>query len=57
VALFILGGERLQVPDLETWAHGEPAWDSTPLLSRVRGKKGPGRRLAQRSAAPVVPGD
>jgi MFS family permease len=57
VALFILGGERLQVPDLETWAHGEPAWDSTPLLSRLRGKKGPGRRLPQRSAAPVVPGD
>jgi MFS family permease len=39
VALFILGGERLQAPDLETWTHGEPAWDSTPLLSRLRGKK------------------
>jgi MFS family permease len=39
-ALFFLGGERLQVPDLETWAHGEPAWDSTPLFSRLRGKNG-----------------
>jgi hypothetical protein len=38
--LFVLGGERLQAPDLETWTDGEPAWDSTPLLSRLRGKKG-----------------
>jgi MFS family permease len=40
IALFVLGGERLQAPDLETWTDGEPAWDSTPLLSRLRGKKG-----------------
>jgi MFS family permease len=41
LALFILGGERLQAPDLKTWADdGELAWDSTPLLARLRGKKG-----------------
>lgn len=39
VAIFVLGAERLQVPDLETWTDGEPAWESTPLFSRVRGKK------------------
>jgi hypothetical protein len=37
-AVFVLGAQRLQVPDLETWTHGEPAWDSTPLLARLRGK-------------------
>ena len=39
LAIFILGGERLQKPDLESWTHGEPAWESTPLFSRLRGKK------------------
>ncbi len=39
IALFFLGGERLQVPDLRTWTDGEPAWDSTPLLSRLRDKE------------------
>jgi MFS family permease len=39
VAVFVLGGERLQTPDLETWTDGEPAWESTPLFSRLRGKK------------------
>jgi hypothetical protein len=40
VALFVLGGERLQAPDLKTWADdGEVAWDSTPLLARLREKK------------------
>lgn len=39
VTLFILGGERLQVPDLESWTDGEPAWESTPLLARLRGRK------------------
>jgi hypothetical protein len=38
VAVFVLGGERLQDPDLETWTNGEPAWESTPLFSRLRGK-------------------
>jgi MFS family permease len=40
IALFVLGGERLQAPDLDTWTDGEPAWDSTPLFSRLRDKKG-----------------
>jgi MFS family permease len=40
-AVFVLGGERLQAPDLETWDQdGEPAWESTPLLARLRGKRG-----------------
>jgi hypothetical protein len=40
-AVFVPGGERLQAPDLETWDQdGEPAWESTPLLSRLRGKRG-----------------
>jgi MFS family permease len=39
VAIFVLGAERLQAPDLETWTHGEAAWESTPLLGRLRGKK------------------
>ena len=38
VAVFVLGGERLQDPDLETWTNGESAWESTPLFSRLRGK-------------------
>jgi len=41
LAVFVFGAERLQVPDLETWTEGEPAWESTPLLSRLRGKKVP----------------
>jgi MFS family permease len=36
VALFVLSGGRLQVPDLERWTGGEPAWESPPLLSRLR---------------------
>jgi hypothetical protein len=40
VELFVLGGERLQAPDLKTRADdGEVAWDSTPLLARLRDKK------------------
>jgi MFS family permease len=40
VTLFVLGGERLQAPDLKTWTYdGEVAWDSTPLLARLRDKK------------------
>jgi MFS family permease len=40
VTLFVLGGERLQAPDLKTWTDdGELAWDSTPLLARLRDKK------------------
>jgi MFS family permease len=33
-AVFLLSGGRLQAPDLDRWAEGEPAWDSPPLLSR-----------------------
>jgi MFS family permease len=39
LAVFVLGAERLQDPDLETWTNGEPAWESTPLFSRLHGKK------------------
>jgi MFS family permease len=39
LAVFVLGAERLQAPDLESWQEGEPAWESTPLLSRLHGKK------------------
>ena len=34
--LFVLGSGRLQTPDLERWAGGEPAWMSPPLLGRLR---------------------
>jgi MFS family permease len=34
--LFALGRGRLQTPDLERWAEGEPAWTSPPLLARPR---------------------
>jgi hypothetical protein len=33
---FLFGGTRLQVPDLERWQSGEPAWTSPPLLARLR---------------------
>lgn len=36
VALYTLGGGRLPTPDLERWANGEPAWESPPLLARLR---------------------
>jgi MFS family permease len=40
LAVFVLGGGRLQAPDLETWQNdGEPAWESPPLLARLRGSK------------------
>ncbi|MCU1491145.1 MAG: Drug resistance transporter EmrB/QacA subfamily [Acidimicrobiaceae bacterium] len=38
-AVFVLGGGRLQIPDLERWQeHGEPAWVSPPLLARLSGR-------------------
>ena len=41
VTLLVLGVERLQVPDLKTWTDdGGLAWDSTPLLARLRDKEG-----------------
>jgi MFS family permease len=45
LAVFILGGERLQAPDLKAWNdEGEPAWESTPLFGRLRGRCCPSRR-------------
>jgi MFS family permease len=40
VALFVLGGGRLQTPDLERWTGGEPAWESLPLFAWLRGAGG-----------------
>lgn len=38
-ALWVLGGARLQDPDLRRWnEEGEPAWNSPPLLARPRGR-------------------
>lgn len=40
IAMFVLGGARLQRPDLEAWDSGdEPAWYSPPLLAGLRGEK------------------
>ena len=44
IAVCWLGGNRLPTPDLERWNSGEPAWESPPLLSRLR---------AARAAAPA----
>jgi predicted MFS family arabinose efflux permease len=42
-ALFVLGGGRLQEPDLERWqGEGEPAWVSPPLLAAARRRGQPG---------------
>jgi MFS family permease len=36
-SVFVLGGARLQRPDLEQWERGDgPAWDSPPLVARGR---------------------
>jgi MFS family permease len=40
VALFVLGGARLQPPDLDRWEEGEIAWDTPPLLGAVRTPRG-----------------
>jgi MFS family permease len=48
LALFILGRGRLQVPDLERWTAGEPAWHSPPLLARLSGRLGAARTLPGR---------
>jgi hypothetical protein len=37
VTVFLLGGAKLQAPDLERWEKGEePAWDSPPLFDLPR---------------------
>ncbi len=39
VALYALGGARPQTPDLDRFLAGEhPAWDSPPLLAKLRGR-------------------
>ena len=44
VAIYALGGARPQTPDLESFVDGDaPAWDSPPLLARVRRQRGAGR--------------
>jgi predicted MFS family arabinose efflux permease len=49
-AIFLLGGARLQRPNLERWNdEGESAWSSPPLLARLREE--PERHV---SAAPAV---
>ncbi len=56
VALYVAGGGRLHVPDLERWVAGEPAWHSPPLFARLgrgqlgRGRLGRGRPAAGRAA-------
>ena len=43
LGLFVLGRAPLQRPALERWEAGdEPAWDSPPVLARLRGRGGPG---------------
>jgi MFS transporter len=41
LALLALGGQRLHKPDLEPWTQGEPAWESMPLLHRLRDRNQP----------------
>jgi MFS family permease len=48
--LFMLGGGRLQTPDLSAWEHGEPAWQSPPLLAAARADS----RRDRRGASPLV---
>ncbi|GIH15164.1 MFS transporter [Rugosimonospora africana] len=36
IALYALGGVRPPAPALQRWFGGEPAWDSPPLLTKVR---------------------
>ena len=49
--LFVLGSGRLQTPDLERWAGGEPAWMSPPLLGRLRRAPAPEEHARRPSAA------
>jgi hypothetical protein len=48
IALLRLGGRGLQVPDLERWQQGEPAWESPRLAARLRDHEpGPAIRPAR----------
>jgi len=57
-ALFVLGGARLQRPDLEQWQdEGEPAWDSPVLLSAIRSGEPTSDDLSGNTRErPTVPG-
>lgn len=59
LAMFLGGGARLQVPDLERWTAGEPAWHSPPLLARLRGGQpaAAGAAAAGREPAPDAEAD
>jgi MFS family permease len=42
VTVFVLGDARVERPDLERWQEGEePAWESPPLLARLRARRRP----------------
>jgi hypothetical protein len=41
LGIFVLGGGRLQAPDLDAWSDGERAWESPPLLGRLRREQAP----------------
>jgi hypothetical protein len=46
VVLYVLGGARAQAPDIDLFLAGErPAWDSPPLLARLR-RHAPRTRVA-----------
>jgi hypothetical protein len=53
LALLIAGGGRLQVPDLERWSAGEPAWHSPPLFGRFRRGRPATAGAAAAEPAPV----
>lgn len=46
VALYVLVGGRLPTPDLDAWTSGEPAWESPPLLARLRRPPAPAPDVA-----------
>lgn len=52
VTLFMTGSGRLQVPDLETWQKGEPAWESPPLLANAHPR---GRHFRTATGNTAVP--
>jgi MFS family permease/nucleotide-binding universal stress UspA family protein len=62
VGIYLLGGARLQTPDIDGFLAGpDPAWYSPPLLARLRpgieatGSGGRGSRAALSEAAPATP--
>ncbi|HWE11753.1 MAG TPA: MFS transporter [Solirubrobacteraceae bacterium] len=54
--VLVLGGARLQRPDLDRWENGEePAWESPPLAARLRGDRTE-PAMASLSGSPVPDG-